>query len=197
MPIEAQDAFINGGATVTLDSNVIVHSIATTGGSQLVIGDTAATTLIAVYGTDLNSEDTSSTASGNSGDIQVDTGSALQIGYFGDTFDNAGILGVGKGGGGSGSLNIAATITLDGGGDVFLGESGTEGEILNAPNGSGGVVNGYLYNVNNLIYVEFWADPATIELGLGFDNQAGGIWWTPRASFRSASPATGSRMKAR
>ena len=54
MPIEAQDALINGGATVTLDSNVIVHSIATTGGSELVIGDTAATTLTAVYGTDLN-----------------------------------------------------------------------------------------------------------------------------------------------
>ena len=173
MPIEAQDALINGGATVKLDSNVIVHSIATTGGSDLVIGDTAATTLTAVYGTDLNSEDTGSTTSGNSGEIQVDTGSALQIGFFDDYFDNAGILGVGKGAGGSGSLNIAADITLDGGGDVFLGESGTEGEIRNAPNGSGGVVNGYLYNVDNTIFVES-GSTGLIDLDLGFDNQSGG-----------------------
>ena len=35
---------INGGAKVTLDSNVIVNSIATDSGSELVIGDSAATT---------------------------------------------------------------------------------------------------------------------------------------------------------
>ena len=50
-----------------------------------------------------------------------------------------------------------------------MGETGTEGEILNA-----GAVNGDLINVNNLIYVESGGS-GLIELGFGFDNQSGGI----------------------
>ncbi len=72
--------------TVSLDSNVIVNSIATSLGRILLIGNNAPTTLTAVQGTDLNSEDSSSVASGNLGDIFVYTGSALQIGYVSDTF---------------------------------------------------------------------------------------------------------------
>ena len=52
MPIEAQDAYVN--AVVSLDSNVIVNSIATGAGGLLSIGDSArTTTLTAVKGTDL------------------------------------------------------------------------------------------------------------------------------------------------
>ncbi len=174
MPIEAQDAYING-ADVTLNSNVIVNSIATSSGAILSIGDAAATTLTAVRGTDLNTADSSSVASGNLGEIIVYTGSALQVGYFSDTFDNGGTLFLGKGAGGSGvgDLNIAGTITLNGGGTVTLGQSGTGGDILNASDGNGGVVNGSLVNVDNTIQTQS-GSTGLINLGLGFDNQAGG-----------------------
>ena len=42
---------LDADGTSTVDSNVIVNSVATTAGSDLVIGDSAATTLTAVYGT--------------------------------------------------------------------------------------------------------------------------------------------------
>ena len=67
-PLEPQDAYINN-AIVSLDSNVIVNSIATSAGGILTIGSSAPTTLVAVHGTNLNAEDTSSVASGNLGDI--------------------------------------------------------------------------------------------------------------------------------
>ena len=67
MPIEPQDAYIDG-VTVSLNSNVIVNSIATSSSGILLIGNNAPTTLTAVQGTDLNSEDSSSVASGNIGD---------------------------------------------------------------------------------------------------------------------------------
>ena len=176
MPIEAQDAYING-VDVSLDSNVIVNSIATSSGAILSIGSSTPTTLIAVQGTDLNSLDTGPTVSGNLGITTVYPGSALQIGKVIQTFDNAGTLGVGKGAGGGGAgtgdLNIAGTITLDGGGTVQLGESGAAGDILNAPDGKGGTVNGDLVNVDNTIKTVSGSS-GLIDLGLGFDNQASG-----------------------
>jgi hypothetical protein len=165
MPIEAQDAYIASGI-VSLDSNVIVNSIATGTGGLLNIGDSSATTLTAVDGTNLNTEDTSSTASGNLGTIDVHTGSALQVGYFSETFDNAGtiLLGKGAGGSGAGDLNIAGTVDLSGGGTLTLGQTGTGGDILNAP----GLSGSGLVNVNNTI-----SGNGVIDLG-SFDNQADG-----------------------
>ena len=74
---------------------------------------------------------------------------------------------------GSGRLYLAGEITLDGGGTVLLGESGTTGDILNAPDGSGGVVNGDLVNVDNTIKTVS-GSTGLISLGTGFDNQSGG-----------------------
>jgi hypothetical protein len=152
-----------------------VNSIATSSSGILVIGNNAPTTLIAVQGTDPNTADTGSVASGNLGDTFVDTGSALQIGKVDQTFDNANTLGVGKGAGGSGTgdLNIAGTINLNGGGTLTLGESGTGGDILNAPDGKGGTVNGDLVNVDNTIKT-LSGSTGLIDLGLGFDNQSSG-----------------------
>ena len=65
MPIEAQDAYINGSVTVTLDSNVIVNSIGTSSSSILEIGDSAVAHAIAVDGTTLNSETSSYTGTGD------------------------------------------------------------------------------------------------------------------------------------
>jgi len=167
MPIEPQDVYISGSSVVTLDSNVIVNSIATQAGSILEIGDSTATTLTAVDGTNLNSEDVSSTATGNLGEILVYTGSTLQIGYFTETFDNAGTVTLGKGAGGSGSgdLDLAGSVNLTGGGTLTLGESGTTGDILNAPTTTGSLVN-----VNNTI-----TGSGLIELNGSFDNQAAGV----------------------
>ena len=178
MPIEPQDAYIGSasGAIVTLNSNVTVHSIATSTGAEFAIGNSTASTLIAYDGTVLNSEDTSSVASGNLGKLGVDPGSALQIG---NTFDNVGTLAIGKGAGGSGEGaylyldDTLGAVTLDGGGTVDLGqlanasddEIQTYGDILNAPGTSG---DG-LINVNNTI-----SGAGVIELG-SFDNQASGI----------------------
>ncbi len=182
MPIEPQDAYVNG-VTAALTSNVTVNSIATSSSALLLIGDDGGvltpTTLIAVEGTDLNTEDSSSVASGNLGDTFVYTGSTLQIGKVDQTFDNANTLGVGKGAGsggsgsGTGDLNIAGTINLTGRGTVFLGYSGTAGDILNAPDGNGGTVNGDLVNVDNTIETQS-GSTGLINLGLGFDNQASG-----------------------
>jgi hypothetical protein len=165
MPIEAQDAYITGGE-VTLDSNVLVNSIATASGSHLVIGDSASSTLTAVDGTDLNSDDVSSTATGNLGEIVVCTGSALQVGSFESTFDNAGTILLGKGAGSSGyaSLDITSSVSLTGGGTITLGLTGTAGDILNAPGESGS----NLANVNNTL-----SGGGVINLG-GFDNQLDG-----------------------
>jgi hypothetical protein len=165
MPIEAQDVYLSS-ADVTLDSNVIVNSIATSASSILSIGDATPTTLTAVDGTNLNSEDASFTATGNLGDIAVYTGSALQIGYFNETFDNMGAMLIGKGAGGSGAgdLNIAGTIDLNGAGTLTLGTTGTTGDILNAA----GLSGSGLMNVNNTI-----TGSGLIELG-SFDNQSGG-----------------------
>ena len=165
MPIEAQDAYINA-TEVALDSKVIVNSIATSAGSVLAIGDSAASKLTAVDGTVLNTEDTSSVASGNLGDIFVYTGSALQIGFVSETFDNAGSVTLGKGAGGSGVgyLDIAGSVTLNGGGTVTLGQTGTDGDIVNAPGTSGD----RLVNVNNTL-----SGSGLMSLG-SFDNQSGG-----------------------
>ena len=180
MPIEPQDAYIgdvSGAMIVTLNSNVTVHSIATSADAEFGIGNGTASTLIAYDGTVLNSEDASSVASGNLGSIGVEPGSALQIG---NTFDNAGTLAIGKGAGVSGddsaSLYLNDTlvaVTLDGGGTVDLGqlanasqsEIQTYGDILNAPGTSG---NG-LVNVDNTI-----TGGGVISLG-SFDNQASGV----------------------
>ena len=150
---------------MSLDSNVIVSSVATKAGSILEIGDSTATQLTAVNGTDLNSADTSSTATGNLGEIFVYTGSTLQIGYLANTFDNAGTLTLGKGAGGSGSgdLDLAGSVSLSGGGKLNLGQTGTFGDILNAPTTIGGLIN-----VNNTI-----SGSGLIELN-SFDNQANG-----------------------
>ncbi len=168
MPIEPQDVYIDG-AEVTLDSNVLVNSIATSSGGTLVIGDTTATTLIAVDGTNLNSEDASSVASGNLGTVIIEAGSALQIGYINETFNNAGSLVVGKGagggtGGGTGVLDIACAVNLTGGGTLTLGAPADTGDILDAP----GVGADALVNVNNTIQGTGLIDIDT------FDNQAGG-----------------------
>ncbi|RBP16188.1 hypothetical protein DFR50_106150 [Roseiarcus fermentans] len=179
-PITPQDASIggaSGAAIVTLNANVTINSVATSANSELAIGTSQASTLIAVHGTVLNSEDTSSVASGNLGKIGVIVGSALQIG---GTFDNAGTLAIGtapsgKGAGTNGDLYIDDTsgpVTLNGGGTVDLGQAAnagqslihTTGSILNAPGTSG---DG-LINVNNTI-----TGGGTITLGR-FDNQASG-----------------------
>ena len=181
MPITPQDAYIggvSGDMIVTLNSNVTVNSIATSADAEFAIGNGTASTLIAINGTVLNSEDSSSVASGNLGKLGVEPGSALQIG---DTFDNAGTLAIGKGAGGSGDIgylylnggSTLGTVTLDGGGTVDLGqlanasddEIQTYGDILNAPGTSG---NG-LVNVNNTI-----TGGGLIDLG-SFDNQASGV----------------------
>jgi hypothetical protein len=166
MPIEPQDVYVNG-AIVSLDSNVLVNSIATSTGAILEIGDSAPTTLIAVNGTNLNSEDTSSVASGNLGTIDVYTGSALQVGYFSETFDNAGTIVLGKGAGGSGygALDIASEVDMSGGGTITLGQPGTAGDILNAP----GVASDSLVNVNNTI------SGGGVIGTTNFDNQAAGV----------------------
>ncbi len=168
MPIDAQDVYING-AVVSLDSDVIVNSIATSTGGILTIGDSASTTLTAVGGTILNSEDTSSVAIGNLGTIDVYTGSALQVGFFSETFDNAGTIVLGKGAGGNGSgagaLNIAGEVDMSGGGTITLGQPGTAGDILNAP----GVSSDTLVNVNNTI-----SGGGVIGTS-SFDNQADGV----------------------
>ncbi len=145
MPIEAQDAYITG-AGVTLNSNVIVNSIGTSSGGILEIGDSSATSVVAVEGTTLNSLTTSYTGTGNNGDTLVYDGSSLQIGYFDVTYTNAGTLGIGdKGAGGTGYLYLASEVEFNGGGYVVLGAgSGYYGDILNA---SG--VNGDLVNDNN------------------------------------------------
>ena len=171
MPIEPQDAYIDG-VTVSLDSNVIVNSIATSSSGILLIGNNAPTTLTAVRGTDLNTEDASSVASGNLGDTFVYTGSTLRIGYVSDTFDNANTLGIGKGAGGSGAgdLDIANSITLDGGGTVTLGQSGTAGDILDFPGASS---SDSLANVDNTIETQS-GSTGLISLDDSFDNQAGG-----------------------
>ena len=131
-----------------------------------------ATTLTAVRGTDLNTENSSSVASGNLGDILVYTGSALQVGYVSDTFDNAGTLFLGKGAGGSGAgdFDIANSITLDGGGTVQLGESGTAGDILDFPGASS---SDALANVDNTIETVA-GSTGLIRLDDSFDNQASG-----------------------
>ena len=139
---------------MTLNSNVTVHSIATSKNAEFAIGNSTASTLIAYDGTVLNSEDTSSVASGNLGKLGVEPGSALQIG---NTFDNAGTLAIGKGAGGDGDTrgylyldDTLGAVTLDGGGTVVLGQLAnssddeilTQGEILNAPGTSGdGLIN--------------------------------------------------------
>ena len=167
MPIEPQDAYIGGG-DVSLDSDVLVNSIATNANSILTIGDSASATLTLVGGTTLNGEDASTVASGNLGAIDVYTGSALQVGYVSDTFDNAGhiLLGKGAGGSGAGDLYIASQVELSGGGTLTLGQAGTAGDILNAP---GVDATDSLVNVNNII-----SGGGLIDLG-GFDNQAGGV----------------------
>jgi hypothetical protein len=166
MPIEPQDVYVDG-AIVSLDSNVLVNSVATSTGAILEIGDSAATTLIAVNGTNLNAEDTSSVASGNLGTIDVYTGSALQVGYFSETFDNAGTIVLGKGAGGSGygALDIASEVDMSGGGTITLGQPGTAGDILNAP----GVSSDSLVNVNNTI------SGGGVIGTTNFDNQADGV----------------------
>ena len=171
MPIEPQDAYIDG-VTVSLDSDVIVNSIATSSSGILLIGNNAPTTLTAVRGTDLNTEDSSSVASGNLGDTFVYTGSALRIGYVSDTFDNANTLGIGKGAGGSGAgdLDIANSITLSGGGTVDLGQSGTAGNILDFPGASS---SDALANVDNTIETQS-GSTGLIRLDESFDNQASG-----------------------
>ena len=171
MPIEPQDAYIDG-VTVSLDSNVIVNSIATSSSGILLIGNNAPTTLTAVRGTDLNTEDSSSVASGNLGDIAIYTGSALRVGYVSDTFDNAGTLALGKGAGGSGAgdFDIANSITLNGGGTVDLGESGTAGNILDFPGASS---SDALANVDNTIETQS-GSTGLIRLDESFDNQASG-----------------------
>jgi hypothetical protein len=165
MPIEAQDVYISAAA-VSLDSNVIVNSIATAAGSALEIGDSTATTLTAVDGTTLNGKDSSFTATGNLGEILVYTGSTLQLGYVDESFDNAGTLTVGKGAGGTGYLDIAGEIDLSGGGTLNLGQTGSTGDILNAPTTTGDS----LININNTI-----SGSGLIELGETFDNQAAGL----------------------
>ena len=171
MPIEPQDAYIDG-VTASLNSNVIVNSIATSSSALFLIGNNAPTTLTAVKGTDLNSEDSSSVASGNLGETFVYTGSALQIGYVSDFFDNAGTLYLGKGAGGSGAgqLDIANSITLNGGGTVLLGESGTAGDILDFPGAS---PSDSLTNVDNTIKTQS-GSTGLISLDDSFDNQSSG-----------------------
>lgn len=166
MPIEAQDVYIANNTNVTLDSNVIVNSIATSASGILSIGDANATTLTAVDGTNLNNQDASFTATGNLGDIAVYTGSTLQVGYVTETFNNTGSMLIGKGAGGSGAgdLKIAGTVDLNGAGTLTLGTTGTTGDILNAA----GLPGSGLVNVNNTI-----TGNGLIELG-SFDNQSGG-----------------------
>jgi hypothetical protein len=178
MPITPQDAYITSTsgetATAILNSNVTVNSIAVSAGSSLTIGYSSPSTLIAIDGTTLNSEDTSSVASRNLGTIYVETDSALQIG---GTFDNENALVIGKGAGGSGggvlylnnTVDPLEPVTLDGGGTLTLGDttSGTGfnyGDIQNAPHTSGDD----LANVDNTI-----AGGGVIDLG-SFDNQADG-----------------------
>ncbi len=151
MPVEAQDAYITG-AGVTLNSNVIVNSIGTSSGGILEIGDSSATSVVAVEGTTLNSLTTSYTGVGNNGDTLVYDGSSLQMGdILAVTYDNAGTLGVGdKGAGGTGYLYIASTVDFDGGGTVVLGAgSGYYGDIVAAP-GTTTSEDG-IDNVNNTI----------------------------------------------
>ena len=125
MPITPQDALIGGSAdaTVWLNSNVTVNSIATTAGSSLTIGlnvvdlqeEASACTVIATDGTSLNSADASSVASGNLGTIYVEAGSAFRSAtavYPLDstvTFDNAGSLVLGKGAGGVRTASVFFT----------------------------------------------------------------------------------------
>jgi hypothetical protein len=165
MPIEAQDAYIDG-ATVKLDSNVLVNSIATSSSGLLEIGDSSSSTLTAVNGTTLNTGDVSSVASGNLGEIAVFTGSALQIGLVDTSFDNAGtlLLGKGAGGSGAGNLDIAGEVDLSGGGTLTMGGTGTYGDIEDEPG-----VSGSLVNVNNTI-----TGDGNILIGGSFDNQVGG-----------------------
>jgi hypothetical protein len=185
MPITPQDALIGGSAdaTVWLNSNVTVNSISTTAGSSLTIGlnvvnlqeEASACTAIATEGTSLNSADASSVASGNLGTTYVEAGSRFQIGdpaiYPLDnavTYDNGGALVLGKGAGGVtdgvGVLYLDGTVTLNGAGTVTLGQSGNEGDILNASGTSGDE----LVNVDNTI-----SGSGFIDLG-AFDNQADG-----------------------
>ena len=198
MPITPQDALVGGSAdaTVWLNSNVTVNSIATTAGSSLTIGlnvvdlqeEASACTVIATEGTSLNSADTSSIASGNLGTTYVEAGSAFQIGdpavYPLDnavTYDNGGTLLLGKGAGGVtdgvGVLYLDGTVTLNGAGTVTLGQSGNMGDILNAPSTSDSLVN-----VNNTI-----TSSGFIDLG-AFDNQADGE--VEAQSFLQISAAT-------
>ncbi len=81
-------------------------------------------------GTVLNSEDTSSVANRNLGELGVEPGSALQIG---NTFENGGTLAIGKGAGGSGDVgylylnDTLGAVTLNGGGKLILGQLANSG----------------------------------------------------------------------
>jgi hypothetical protein len=163
MPIEPQDALIN--ATVTLDSSVLVNSISTTSGGLLEIGDSASTTLTALHGTTLNSEDSSSIASGNAGEIAVFAGSGLQIGYFTDTFNNTGSLYLGKGTG-TGYLYLTGDVTFNGGGTIYLGDSSSQyGDVFD----SSSLTGDSLTNVDNTIVGQgYIGNTGTL------DNQAAG-----------------------
>ena len=90
------------------------------------------------------------------------------------------VLGKGAGGvtDGVGVLYLDGTVTLNGGGTVTLGQSGNEGDILNAPGTSGDE----LVNVNNTI-----SGSGFIDLG-AFDNQADGE--VEAQSFLQISAAT-------
>ena len=99
-------------------------------------------------------------------------GPRSKVGYLSDTFDNAGTLAIGKGAGGSGAgdFDIANSISLNGGGTVQLGESGTAGDILDFPGASS---SDSLANVDNTIKTVS-GSTGLISLDDSFDNQSSG-----------------------
>jgi hypothetical protein len=127
MPITPEDAFIGvlTDSRATSNANVTVNSIGTNLYSSLTIGNDS--TFTATNGTVLNPADTTTWASGNIGNVNVDGGSTLVIG---NAFDNEGALtiGVNSGSGGNGKLKINGSVKLNGSGTLNLGQY-TAGEV--------------------------------------------------------------------
>jgi hypothetical protein len=173
MPITPEDALISGPSAVaaTLTSAVTVNSIGTNPSSSLEISDGG--NLTATNGTVLNPERTLTWASGSLGAIKVDVGSTLTIG---DMFDNQGSTTVGvilSSAGGNGDLVLSGTVTLDGGGTLYLGQQSStfQADSTGSITGLGSflVTLGGLKNVDNTI-----VGGGTIDLS-SFDNQTSGV----------------------
>jgi hypothetical protein len=173
MPITPEDAFIGTLNNVTgrLTSAVTVNSIGTNAYSTLDISEGG--DLTAANGTVLNPERTFTWASGNLGAIDVDVGSTLTIG---NTYTNVGSTTVGQilsQAGGNGSMVLAGTVTLNGGGTLYLGQQSStlQADSTGSITGAGSflVTTGGLINTDNTI-----VGGGLINLS-SFDNQASGV----------------------